>query len=125
MFFVDPASGGCSSGQRARCASKERCNNTMQFVVYVAVRNDPVDFYIRKDVLILTANSAEEAIDKVKSECLSIIKEQCSEGRGWAPGIMLDIVVKPLFFDFSMVADSDNLDSGSIGLFEVIDPSEL
>jgi hypothetical protein len=95
-----------------------------QFVVYVSIKNDPVDFYIRKDILIRTANSAEEARDKVKAECLSMIKEQCSEGRGWAPGIHLEIIVKPLSADFSMVADSDNLDSGSIGVFEVIDPSK-
>jgi hypothetical protein len=87
-----------------------------QFIVYVSIRNDPADFYLRKDVLVRSANSAEEARDQVRSECLPLIKEKCH----------LEIVVKALnLSNFSMRADSDNLDSGSIGLFEVIDPESL
>lgn len=96
-----------------------------QFVIYVSVRNDPVDFYVRKDVIILSANSAEEARDQVRSECLPLIKEKCA-GRNYAPNIHLEIVVKALdLSNFSMRADSDNLDRGSVGLFEVIDPESI
>jgi hypothetical protein len=92
-----------------------------QFVVYVSIRNDPVDIYIRKDILIISAISAEDARDQIRSECLSLIKEKCT-GRDYSPNVHLEIVVKPLGSNFKMEADTDNLDTGSIGLFEVIDP---
>jgi hypothetical protein len=95
-----------------------------QFVVYVSIKNDPVDIYHRKDVLIISAISAEDARDQVRSESLSIIKEKCV-GRDYSPNIHLEIVAKALSSAFSMRADSDRLDSGSVGLFEVLDPENL
>jgi hypothetical protein len=88
-----------------------------QYVIYVSIKNDPADFYLRKDVLIRSANSAEEARDQVRAECLPLIKEKCH----------LEIVVKVALglSHFSMRADSDNLDIGSVGLFEIIDPEKL